>query len=73
MHKKACMDLNYFWYFLVSVSALVECVAAYAYASLIVVPLDIAISAVVLKICALAAGSKKYKSIIKRRKEALKP
>ena len=44
------------------------CVSIYAFASLVGVPLGIPSYGVGLKICAITAGIKKYKSIIKKKK-----
>ena len=43
------------------------CVSISAFASLIGIPIGIMTSAIVLKICIITAGIKKYKSTIKRR------
>ena len=45
------------------------CVSISACASLVDVPIGIRSSAVGLKICAITAGIKKYKLIIKRKKD----
>ena len=42
-----------------------------AFASLLGIPTGITISGIGLKICAIAAGIKKYKSIIKKKKKRL--
>ena len=61
--------LKYFEHFLVFVSAVSGCVSISAFASLVGVPIRIASSAVGLKICAITAEIKKYKSIMKKRKK----
>ena len=66
MHKKVCRALNYFEYFLIFISAVSECVLVYAFASLVVIPINITDSAVELKICTILAGIKKHKSIIEK-------
>ena len=68
-HKKVCRALNYFEHFLVFVSELSGCVSISAFASLVGFPVGIASSAVGLKICAITAGIKKFKSIIKEKRK----
>ena len=53
----------------VLVSTVTGCVSISAFASLVCVPFGITSSAVGLKICAITAGIKKYKSIIKKKKK----
>ena len=50
---------------LVLVSKIIGCISASAFASL----LGTTSSAIGLKVCAIAAGIKKYKSIIKKKKK----
>ena len=67
-HKKVCKALNYFQHFLVFISAVGGCVSISAFASLIGdVPIVITSSELGLKICAITAGIKQYKSIIKKK------
>ena len=67
-HKKVCKALNYFQHFLVFISAVGGCVSISAFASLIgSVPIVITSSELGLKICAITAGIKQYKSIIKKK------
>ena len=67
-HKKVCKALNYFQHFLVFISAVGGCVSISAFASLIGgVPIFITSSELGLKICAITAGIKQYKSIIKKK------
>ena len=68
-HKKVCRSLNYFEHFPVFVSTVSGCVLVSAFASLVGVPVGIMSSAVEIKICALTAGIKKYKSIIKKKRK----
>ena len=69
--KKVCATLNYIVHLLVLPSAIAGCVSISALASLVGIPIDPAISAVELKICAIVARIKKYMSIfIKRRKKS---
>ena len=68
-HKTTCTTLNYIEHLLFLASTVTGCVSIFAFASLFHIPLDIASSAVGLKICATAAGIKKHTSIIKKKKE----
>ena len=68
-HKKACTTLNYIEHFLILASTITGCVSISAFASLIGIPIGITSSAIGLKICAITAGIKKYKSIIKKKKK----
>ena len=52
------------------VSTVTGCVSVSAFASLVCVPVGITSSAVRIKFCAIRAGIKKYKSIIKKKEEA---
>ena len=68
-HKKICTILNYIEHFLILVSTITVCVFIFAFASLIGIPIGITSFAIGLKICAITAGIKKYKSIIKKKKK----
>ena len=61
-----CGDLNYFEHFLPFVSVVSGGVSISAFALLIGVLVGILSSAVGIKICAVTAGIKKYKSIINK-------
>ena len=61
--------LNYTEHFLILASANSGCVAISAFASLVDIPIVIMSSAIGLKICAITAGIKTYKSIIKKKKK----
>ena len=50
-------------------STITGCVSISLFASLIVIPTGITSSAIGLKICAITAGIKRYKSIIKKKKK----
>ena len=63
-HKKVCMTLNCTEHFLILSS---RCMSIFALASLVGIPIGITKSAVRLKICAITAGIKNYKSIIKKK------
>ena len=67
-HKKMFRALNYFEHFLVSVSVVSGCVSTSAFASLFGVPVGITISAIGIKVCAITAGIKRYKSIINKKR-----
>ena len=64
--KKTCMYSNYVEHLLILVSTVTTSV----FASLVCVPVGITSSAVGIKICAITAGIKKYKPIIKKKEEA---
>ena len=67
--RKVCRTLNYIEYFLILASTITECVSISAIASLVGIPIRITSSAIRLKICAITAGIKKYKSITKKKKK----
>ena len=58
-----------YWTFLILASTITGCVSISGFDSLIVIPIRIVSSAIGLKIFAIAAGIKKYKSIIKKKKK----
>ena len=68
-HKQVCATLNYIEQFLILVSAVAGCISISVFASLIGVPIGIMSSAIGLKVCAITAGIKKYKAIIKKKKK----
>ena len=68
-HKKSCKHLNYVEHLLILVSTITNCVSISAFDSLVCVPVGITSSAVGITIFAIAAGMKKYRSIIKKRKK----
>ena len=68
-HKKFCTTLNYIENFLMLASTITGCISISSFASLLGIPRGITSSAIGLKICAVTAGIKKYKSIIKKRKK----
>ena len=67
-HKKVCTTLNSIEYFLILASTITGCISISAFASFIGIPIEITSSAIGLKICAITAGNKRYKSIIKKKK-----
>ena len=68
-HEKVSTTLNYFEQFLNLASPITGYISIPAFASLIGIPIGITNSAVGLKMCAIASGIKKYKSIIKKNKK----
>ena len=68
-HKKICTTLNHIEHFLVLASIITGYVSISVFASLIGIPIRITSSAIGLKICAITAGIKNYKSIIKKKKK----
>ena len=67
-HKKVCGVLNYIEHLLILVSAVTGCVSISDFSSLVGIPVGITSSARGLEICVVTAGMKKYKSIIKKKK-----
>ena len=65
-HKQVCTTLNYIEYFLILASTITGFVSISAFAS---IPIAITSSQIGLKICAIAKGIKKYKSIINEKKK----
>ena len=63
------IKLNYIKHFLILASTITGCISISAFASLLGIPIGITSSAIALKICAIAAGIKKYKSIIDKKKK----
>ena len=68
-HKKTCKYLDYVEHLLILVSTVTGCVSISAFTSLVVAPVGITSSAVGMKMYAITAGIKKYKSIIKKKKQ----
>ena len=66
--KKVCRVLNYIDHLLIVTSTITVCFSISAFASLFGIPIRMMSSALGLKICAITAGLKKYKSIIKKKK-----
>ena len=67
-HKNGCTAINYTEHFLIWTSIITGCISISAFVSLIGIPIGIRRSAIGLKIRAITAGIKKYKSMIKRKK-----
>ena len=68
-HKEVCKTLNYMEHFLILASTITGCISISDFASLLGILIGIKSPAIGLKICELTAGIKKYKSIIKKKKE----
>ena len=68
-NKKVCRVLNYIEHLPILVSEATGCISISAFASSVGIPTGITSSAIGLKICAITAGIKTYKSIIKKRKK----
>ena len=66
-HKKVCRVLNYLEHLLILISTVTRCVCISA--SLVGIPIEIISSLVRLKICVITPGTKKYKSLTKKKKE----
>ena len=67
--KKVYRVLNYIEHLLLLIATVTECVFISTFTSLVGIPIGITSSAIRLKICVLITGIKKYKSIIKKKKE----
>ena len=59
--------MNYIEHFLILASTITGCISISAFASLLGIPVGYTSSAIGLTICAIAAGIKKYKSILKKK------
>ena len=68
-HKKSCRVLNYIDHLLIVTSTITWCVSVSAFAFLVGITIRITRSGIGLKICAIIAGIRKYKSIIKKKKK----
>ena len=68
-YKKTSYYLNYVENLLILASTVTGCISISAFASLVCVPVSITSSALGIYICAITAGIKKYKSIIKKKKK----
>ena len=68
-HKKVCATVNYIEYLLILAFTITGCISISASASLADIPIGITSSAIRLKICAITAAIKNYKSIIKKKKK----
>ena len=68
-HKNVCTPLKYIKHFLILASAITGCISISAFVYLLGIPIGITSSAIGLQICAIAAGIKKYRLIIKKNKK----
>ena len=68
-HENVYRVLYYIEHLLILISTVSGSVPISAFASLIVIPVGIASSTIVWKICVIIAGIKNYRSIIKKRKK----
>ena len=68
-YKKRWNYLNYIKHLVILVSTITGCALISALASLVYVPVGITNFAIGLKICAITAGVKKYKSIITKKEK----
>ena len=59
----------YIEHFRTLVSAITGCISIFAFASLLCIPIEITSFPIGLNICAITAGIKNYKSIIKEKKK----
>ena len=66
-YKKVCPTLNCIEHFLILISAITGCVSTSAF--FVGIPIGFTSPAIGLKICAVTAGTKNYKSIIKKKKK----
>ena len=65
-HKSVSTIPDYIGHFLILASAIIGCVSISVFASLFGTSMGISSSAMGLKFCAITAGIKRYKSIIKK-------
>ena len=68
-HKKVFTNLNYIEHFLILASTVTKCISISAFASLLGILIEITSSAIGLRICAISAGIKTYKLIIKKKEK----
>ena len=67
-HKKVCTALNCIEHVLILSSTITGCISIFDFVSLFSIPIGKTSSAIELEICVIAAGTKKYKSILRKRK-----
>ena len=70
-NTKGFYGLNYIEHLLILTSGDTRCVSVSAFASLVGIPISIENSAVGLKVFAITAGIKIYKSILRKRKRSM--
>ena len=66
---KVWTTLNFIEHIFILASAITGCLSISAFTSIVGIPLEITSSAIGSKICAITAGIKEYKSIIKKKKK----
>ena len=66
-HKKTCKYLNYVEQLLILASTVTGCLSLSTFPSLVVVYVGITSSVIGIKICAVNAEIKKYKSTVKKK------
>ena len=66
-HKKVCTTLIHIEQFLILAFVVNRCISIFDFASLLGIPIRITSPIIGLKTCAITAGIKKYKSIIKKK------
>ena len=67
--QKCFYNSKLYWTFSYLASTITECISISAFASLLGIPIGLTSSAIGLKICAIAPGIKRYRSIIKKKKK----
>ena len=67
-HKNVCRTLDYIAHALIVISEITGCLSISAFLSLIGTPIELASCTVRLKIFVVPTGTKKYKSMNKKRK-----
>ena len=65
-HKMACTTLNYIENFFILASTIIGFISISTFTFSIGIPIGITSFSIGLKICAITAGIKKYKSVIKK-------
>ena len=68
-HKKVCTPLNCIEHFLILGSTITGCISISAFTSLVGIPIEIMSSERRLKMCAITAPIKNYKTILKKKKK----
>ena len=68
-YKKVCKTLNYIKHLLILPSMVSGCISISAFAFLVIIPVGIVGLGIRIKICAATAIIKRFKSIVKKKKE----
>ena len=68
-HRKVCTTLNYIEHILIMTSTITGCISISTFASLLGIRIGIESPAIGLKICAIAAGIRKFRSIITKNRK----